>query len=232
MPIFTVDAILFDMDGTLIDSTPGVLNAWQIFANDYGLDATEVAHASHGRRLYDTLKQHCRINDEEKLQQEIIRFEQAVIEGGPVPLPGAQTLLQQIAVGGVASASGWTIVTSATNVYTPQALARCGIPVPPLGLVTSNDVASGKPHPAPYLAGARRLGVDPSRCLVIEDAPSGLLSGREAGCKVIAVCTSHSKELLLQSGANPDYIVEDLTCISARWLGDSLEVSLDIPEAL
>ncbi|KAI0793330.1 HAD-like domain-containing protein [Abortiporus biennis] len=227
MPSLTVDAILFDMDGTLIDSTPGVLRAWQTFAADYGLDAQQVAHASHGRRLYDTLKEYCRIHDEEKLLAEIVRFEEEVIQGGPVALPGVHSLLHEAR--GENSASGWTIVTSATNVYTPKALARCGIPLPPLGLVTSDDVASGKPHPAPYLAGARRLGADPSRCLVIEDAPSGLIAGREAGCTVIAVCTSHTKEALLQSGANPHYIVDDLTCLSARWLGDTLEVR--IPDA-
>ena len=117
----------------------------------------------------------------------------------------------------------------ATNVYAPRALQRCGLPLPPLGLVTSNDVTNGKPHPAPYLAGARRLGVEPTNCepppadvccaltpharagLVIEDAPSGIIAGRAAGCKVIAVCTSHTRQQLLESGARPDYIVKDLT---------------------
>ncbi|KAK7694221.1 hypothetical protein QCA50_001401 [Cerrena zonata] len=226
MPSLTVDAILFDMDGTLIDSTPGVLQAWRTFALDYGLNAAEVAHASHGRRLYDTLKEYCRIDDENKLQAEIIRFEDEVIRGGPVPLPGAQSLLEQIQAGSP-SASGWTIVTSATNLYTPQALAKCGIPLPPLGAVTSNDVAYGKPHPAPYLAGARRLGVDPSRCLVIEDAPSGLASGNAAGCKTIAVCTSHTAPAIRESGVKPDYIIRDLTSISIRWIGESIEVNIN-----
>jgi beta-phosphoglucomutase-like phosphatase (HAD superfamily) len=93
--VVTVDAILFDMDGTLIDSTPGVLKAWDTFAGDYSFNATEVAHASHGRRLYDTLKEHCRIDDEDKLQAEITRFEDAVIDGGPVLLPGVLPLISQ-----------------------------------------------------------------------------------------------------------------------------------------
>ncbi|TCD62951.1 hypothetical protein EIP91_006214 [Steccherinum ochraceum] len=213
MPSFTIDAILFDMDGTLIDSTPGVLKAWEIFAADYGLNAVQVAHETHGRRLYDTLREYCKIRDEETLQREIARFEQAVIDGGPIALPGALALLKQIGAGSPESGAGWTIVTSATSLYTRQALPRCGVPLPPMGLVTSDDVAHGKPHPAPYLAGARRLGADPTRCLVIEDAPSGLLSGRAAGCKTIAVCTSHTREKILQSGAAPDYIVKDLS----RW---------------
>ncbi|KAH8086625.1 HAD-like protein [Cristinia sonorae] len=227
MPSFLVDAILFDMDGTLIDSTPGVLKAWEVFAADYGLNAVQVAHDAHGRRLYDTLREFCNIHDEEKLQSEIVRFEQAVIDGGPVALPGTLALLQQIGAGSPESASGWTIVTSATSLYTRQALPLCGVPIPPLGLITSDDVTSGKPHPAPYLAGARRLGADPTRCLVIEDAPSGLMSGRAAGCKTVAVCTSHARESIIQSGAAPDYIVKDLTHVSARWVGEVLEVIID-----
>lgn len=227
MSVIHVDAILFDMDGTLIDSTPGVLKAWQTFADDYGLNAAEAAHNAHGRRLYDTLREYCNIHDEKKLQAEIARFEQEVIAGGPVPLPGVHALLEQIRASSSDTASGWTIVTSATKYYAPQALARCGVPIPLIGPVTSSDVASGKPHPAPYLAGARLLGADPSRCLVIEDAPSGLVSGRAAGCKTIAVCTSHSKDLIKQSGAQPDYVVDDLTCISAKWLGDSLQVTIN-----
>ncbi|KIP08522.1 hypothetical protein PHLGIDRAFT_117147, partial [Phlebiopsis gigantea 11061_1 CR5-6] len=71
------------------------------------------------------------------------------------------------------------------------------------------------------------LGVEPTRCLVIEDAPAGIRAGRAAGCKVIAVCTSHTRQQLLDSGARPDYIVEDLTRVSARWIGERLEVTID-----
>ena len=104
----------------------------------------------------------------------------------------------------------WIIATSATNVYAPRALKACGIPIPSSGLVTSGDVARGKPHPDPYLTAAEHCGVDPKNCLVVEDAPSGLKSGRAAGAKTLAVCTSHSREQIL-AASNPDYIVEDLT---------------------
>lgn len=133
-----------------------------------------------------------------KLKAAILRFEEAVIEGGPIALPAAQDLLLQIDAGSSPSARGWTIVTSgmcpislissstltriaghpsnetkknlkrdenlATNVYTPKALARTGIPVPAAGYVTADDVERGKPEPDPYLAGAARLGVDPKNC--------------------------------------------------------------------
>ena len=81
----------------------------------------------------------------------------------------------------------------------------------PPSVVTSEHVSRGKPFPDPYLEGARRCNVKPENSLVIEDAPSGIQSGRAAGAKTLAVCTSHSRKQLLESGVNPDCIVEDLT---------------------
>ncbi|KAG6866270.1 hypothetical protein C0991_006857, partial [Blastosporella zonata] len=185
--VFTVDAILFDMDGTLIDSTPGVLKAWATFANDYALgDSTKIAHETHGRRLYDTLQEYCKIEGE-KLITEISRFEDEVIQGGPTDLPGAVALIKQLER---ADAHLWNIVTSASNKYAPRALERAGIPLPSAGLITSNDVTAG---------------------LVVEDAISGLRSGRAAGARTLAVCTSTPRDVLLECDARPDYIVEDLT---------------------
>ena len=84
------------------------------------------------------------------------------------------------------------------------------MPIPPAGLITSNDVKQGKPHPDPYLAAAERCGVSPENCLVVEDAPSGLNAGRAAGSKTLALCTSHTREAILAK-STPDYIVKDLT---------------------
>ncbi|KIP08523.1 hypothetical protein PHLGIDRAFT_117148, partial [Phlebiopsis gigantea 11061_1 CR5-6] len=95
MSSVAVDAILFDLDGTLIDSTPGALSAWHVFAADYGLDALATHNKAHGRRLYDTLREYCRIQDEDTLQAESVRFEELVIQGGPVVLPGALALLHR-----------------------------------------------------------------------------------------------------------------------------------------
>ncbi|KAJ7171834.1 HAD-like domain-containing protein [Mycena crocata] len=220
-----VDAILFDMDGTLIDSTPGLVNAWTTFCRDYDLgDADTVFHETHGRRLYDTLKEYCRINDETKLQQEIDRFEEEVINGGPLVLPGVFDLISQLSS---ETTFGWTIVTSATTNYAPRALQRCCIPLPRAGIVTSNDVSHGKPHPAPYLAGAEKCGVDPTKCLVVEDAISGMRSGKAAGALVLAVCTSTARDIIAQSDAAPDYVVTDLAKVSARWTNGKVEVTID-----
>ncbi|KAF8973818.1 HAD-like domain-containing protein [Flammula alnicola] len=230
----SVDAILFDMDGTLIDSTPGVLQAWKTFSADYNLgDSTAIAHATHGRRLYDTLKEYCGINDEDRLLEEIDRFEDAVIEGGPAALVGAIELVSKVSripASHPSSSSKWTIVTSASNKYAPRALERSGVPLPSLGLITSNDVTQGKPHPAPYLAGASRCEVDPKKCLVIEDAISGLKAGRAAGSLTLAVCTSTARSVIAESDAKPhlshqrirenvamDYIVNEIGTMCCHW---------------
>ncbi|KAF8665066.1 hypothetical protein AX16_000534 [Volvariella volvacea WC 439] len=217
--------ILFDMDGTLIDSTPGVFKAWETFAQDYSLgDSTKVAHQTHGRRLYDTLREYCRIEDETKLLQEVDRFEDEVIEGGPTALPGAIALVSELAQ---QATSLWTIVTSASNKYAPRALERSGVPLPSVGMVTSNDVKQGKPYPEPYLAGAAKCGVDPANCLVVEDAISGLKAGAAAGARTLAVCTSTTRDVLANSGANPTFIVTDLTRVSVKWSDGKLEIFID-----
>lgn len=223
----TVDAVLFDMDGTLIDSTPGVLKAWDAFGERYGFDAAAAAHASHGRRLHDTLKDYCKIDDEGLLAEEVRRFEDEVILGGPVALPGAVSLIEQIRKKSGEEALDWTIVTSATSIYAKAALVQCNIPLPAAGLVASDDVSKGKPFPDPYLAGAKKCGIDPSKCLVVEDAPSGIRSGHAAGSKTLAVCTSHTIEQIIASGSNPDYIVEDLTRVSVTWVDGKLEFTID-----
>ncbi|KAJ7785748.1 HAD-like domain-containing protein, partial [Mycena metata] len=221
-----VDAILFDMDGTLIDSTPGLEKAWATFCDDYNLgDPAVVVHKTHGRRLYDTLKEYCQITEETKLQAEIDRFEEEVINGGPLVLPGVSSLLTELSSS--ATECGWTIVTSATRNYAPRALERCSIPLPRVGIVTSNDVLHGKPHPAPYLAGAVKCGADPTTCLVVEDAISGIQSGKAAGASVLAVCTSTSRDKIMNSGANPDFIVTDLTRVSVRWVDAKVEVTIE-----
>ncbi|KAF9258611.1 HAD-like protein [Marasmius fiardii PR-910] len=214
------------MDGTLIDSTPGLKMAWEQFCIDYDLgDPDKIIHDTHGRRLSDTLKDICNINDEEKLLTEINRFEEQVIMGGPIALPGVKRLIKDLQA---EHPSRWTIVTSATAFYAPRALERCGIPLPVNGIITSNDVEKGKPHPDPYLTGARKCGADPRQCLVIEDAIAGLVSGRNAGSKTIAVCTSTPRATIEVSDAEPDFIIDDLTRLSVHRVEGSRGIKVTI----
>ncbi|KAG1834624.1 HAD-like domain-containing protein [Suillus subalutaceus] len=202
--IVTVDAILFDLDGTLIDSTPGVISAWKTFAEEYKLGShLPIVQKTHGRRLADTLKDEtiCNIQDTEILNSEILRFEDLVIQGSPVALEGAIEFLTQ-----------------------------CKIPVPTSGFVTADDVSEGKPKPTPYLEGAKKLGVDVTKCLVIEDAPSGVQAGNSAGAKTLAVCTSHKREDFENCSEEikrPTYIIDDLTTVRVNWENGKIRLAID-----
>ncbi|KAG8742580.1 hypothetical protein FRC10_001245 [Ceratobasidium sp. 414] len=137
---------------------------------------------------------------------------------GIVYLPGTESIL---AVARAAQPPvprhAWAICTSATPVYAASALKTVGIPIPDV-FVTARDVPRGKPYPDPYLQGAKKCSVDPKDCVVFEDAPSGIRSGKAAGCKVIALLTSHSREAV--EAAEPDVIVQDLSHVVATWDGD------------
>jgi sugar-phosphatase len=106
-------------------------------------------------------------------------------------IPGAKTLLNELNKRNIS----WTIVTSCTTSLAISRVKAAGIEMPNHS-VTFNDVKLGKPHPEPFILGAKRIGLDPSQCWVIEDAPAGVRSGKSAGCTVAAVLTSHLKEQL------------------------------------
>jgi len=110
--VIIVDAILFDMDGTLVDSTPGVVKTWHVYAERFGFDAEAAIKATHGVRLWDSLRTWCNITDEQRIKEEADRFEEGVIEGGVVALPGVHSLLDALRAGSTPDKPGWTIVTS------------------------------------------------------------------------------------------------------------------------
>lgn len=184
----TVDAVLFDLDGVLVDSTAAVEGHWRDFAVRHGLDAPTLLAGIHGRRMVEIMAWALPSMAVEERLAECARLEAAEVDdarGGTVAQPGAADLVGSLHDG------TWAIATSGTR---PVALARLdavGLPVPP-ALVTGEDVERGKPDPAPYLLAARQLGMDPARCLVVEDAPAGVRAGAAAGSTTVAVTTSHA----------------------------------------
>lgn len=218
---FHVDAVLFDMDGTLVDSTAGVIGAWETFAETYsGLDIPKILSSAHGVRTVDNLRKYCGLTSEAELEKEAVRFEEAIVTSstangrkGITLLPGVRPIINELAPGKNNPKPCWAIVTSATRAYASAALEIGGIPIPD-AFVTAEDVKQGKPYPDPYLLGAQKCGVSPEKCLVVEDAPSGVASGLAAGCAVIGLITSHTRE---QMEANrPTYIVENLSSVSMK----------------
>jgi mannitol-1-/sugar-/sorbitol-6-phosphatase len=196
----TFDAVLFDMDGTLIDSTPAVERSWARWSVEYGLTSSALS-MGHGVPAASLVRSVLPADQVEAGLRRIAELELIDLDGITV-LPGAAELLAALPLDRAA------IVTSATRPLTMARLAAAGLRAPAV-VVTFDDVANGKPDPEPFLTGAARLGVDPARCLVIEDAPAGIAAGRAAGCAVLAVTTtSPSSEL------HADLVVDSLDEVS------------------
>ncbi len=181
-------AILFDLDGVLIDSTPCVSRVWRQWAVEHHLDPEGVVHAAHGRRSIETIAKVAPHLDAETENVEVERRELADTEG-LIVIEGAADLLKALPAG------RWTIVTSGTRPLATMRLQVGGLPVPGQ-MVTANDVALGKPHPQPYLKGAEMLGLPISDCVVIEDTPSGLKAAKAAGARSFGVPTTYPPDEL------------------------------------
>ena len=190
--------LLFDMDGVLVSSVGSVERSWQTWAEGHGLDVRETIKTAHGMRAIETVRKLKPDADHAAELKVIEELEMGDTEGLEV-LEGVVAILQSL------PQKFWTIVTSATERLARSRLAFAGIPVPE-HIITSEMVSHGKPHPEPYLKGAKILGVAPADCIVIEDSTSGAKAGHAAGCKVLATTFSHSLDQL----AAADWIVASL----------------------
>ena len=187
-------ALLFDMDGVLIDSTPAVARVWSRWAIERGFDPAAVVASAHGRPSLTTVREYLPTADHQAENREVERREIEDLEG-IVPLPGALDLLASL------PGDRWTIVTSCTRALAEVRIRAAGLPLPK-ELITSNDITHGKPHPEPYLKGASILGFPPAECIVLEDAPAGVRAGKAAGARVIAVRTTVQESALREAGAD------------------------------
>ncbi|MBZ5720280.1 MAG: HAD family hydrolase [Acidobacteriia bacterium] len=215
MPTFYCSAILFDLDGVLVDSTRSVTRQWRIWAKDNGIDPEKLLEIAHGRRTAETVRllaPHLAAEEEARM----LETREAADTDGVTVMPGAAALLQAIPAG------CWCVVTSGTRHLATSRLRLGRLPIPDV-LVTADDVVNGKPDPEPYLKGARLLGMSPEECLVIEDTPAGIEAGHAGGMKVIALPSTYAVATLQAA----DAVVNTLSQIRVALRGSELQV--DVP---
>ncbi|MET9546245.1 HAD family hydrolase [Streptomyces sp. NPDC006627] len=208
------EALLFDNDGTLISSLESVYRCWTRWAREYGITAEEFARVElHGRPAAEIAAD---LLPPEKVPAAVARIEELEVSdvaGGVELLPGTRELLESL------PADRWAVVTSATRVLAEARLAEVGIR--PGLLIAADDITRGKPDPEPYLLAAEKLGVDPARCVVFEDAPAGLQAGRAAGMTTVALATTHDAAEL-----SADALVKDLSAVSAQATDEFVEIDV------
>jgi mannitol-1-/sugar-/sorbitol-6-phosphatase len=209
-------ALLFDLDGVLVDSTPAVARVWHGWAVEHGFDPEKVVRLAHGRPSRITIRDLLPNADVELEDREVERREIEDLDG-VVLLPGAGELLKSL------PADRWTIATSCTRKLAEVRLRAAGLPVPKT-MVTSSEVKIGKPDPEPYLKAAAKLGFAASECIVVEDAAAGVRAGKAAGARVIAFLTTMIRSSLEEAGA--DWIVRDCSDIAATNDTDGLRLRL------
>jgi mannitol-1-/sugar-/sorbitol-6-phosphatase len=173
-------AVLSDLDGVLVDSGADVERVWREWALSQSLDADEVARAMHGVPAAQVIE---RVAPWLNPGIEGARVDRLHAETGGTALPGAAELLGSVAP--------LAVVTSCSAPLAAARFGAAGLTAPDV-LITSDRTERGKPHPDPYVAAAAALGVPPSECLVVEDAPAGVAAGLAAGAEVWAVETTHT----------------------------------------
>lgn len=210
--------ILFDMDGVLISSIGSVVRCWKQWARIYGIPDAENYEVPHGVRAIDTVKSlRPDIDPAEGLR--VIEDLEMEDTADLKVLPGVKALLEGL------PPERWAIVTSATKRLMLGRLAVAGLPVPSR-IISGDMVERGKPDPEPYRRGAELLGVRPEECVVVEDAPSGVGAGVAAGCRVLGVLGTHSREELHEA----DWVTDSLEGLAVKANANGLKLRFAVLE--
>jgi len=205
-------ALLFDLDGVLVDSRAVVERVCRLWAARLGITAEELLRVAHGRRTRDTVRIVAPHLDPES-EAAWIDNQELLDTDGLVEVPGAARFVRSLPEG------RWAVVTSCGRDLARLRLSTVGIPLPAV-IITSEDVSAGKPAPDGYRLGAKRLGFDPGACVVFEDAPPGIAAGLAAGARVVALRTTHPDADFSAAAA----VMSDYHALRVRQAGNSLVV--------
>lgn len=205
-------AILFDLDGTLVDSAFRVQRLWREWGARHGIDPQRIMEIMHGRRMAETISifaPHLSLQDEIRA----LENEEVTDMQGVHPYPSARDLVSKL------SSKQWAIVTSGTLYVASARVRYVGLPTPEV-FITAENVRAGKPAPDGFLLAAERLGVKATDCVVVEDAPAGVQAGKAAGMRVVGVASSIPKEALSQA----DVVVQQLADMELNVTSHEIEI--------
>lgn len=203
----SVRGCIFDVDGVLLDSIPAYRRAWAAWATEHGIEEEAIWAVAHGRRPADIIRSAAgHLSETAALRrfEALIEVEYELVNA----IAGAREILEQL------PRSAWAVATSGDRRLVERAFDRLRLPWPHVG-VYGEDVTLGKPDPSCYLLAARRMGLRPGECAVIEDAPTGVAAGKAAGMTVIAVTTTHAAVELHHADQVHGSLHEVATAVSA-----------------
>lgn len=207
-------AILFDLDGVLVDSAECVERAWRGWSAQHGLNADDVIAIAHGRRTVETVRTvapHLDVLSEVAA----LELQEGMTSEGIYEIKGARELIARLPT------NRWAVVTSGTRAIASFRLNLVKIPIPAV-MVCADEISHGKPHPEGYVTAASRLGFQPKECVVIEDTPPGIEAAHAGGTRVIAVASTYPREALLEA----DAIVERLADLQVSVAAGVIQIEI------
>lgn len=206
-------ALLFDMDGTLVDSTPVVERGWSWWAQRHQLSLKEVLLFSHGRPTAATLEHFLPGVDHTAELKEMLAFEETELSG-VVPIPGAEAVLRAV------GQRPWAVVTSAPRNLAVTRIRAAGLPLPGV-LIPADEIQQAKPEPEGYLLAAERLGIHPKDCVVFEDTVPGIQAGLSAGMRVVGLLTTTTARYLKH-----EPLIKNFLDVQVTTLATGFEITL------
>lgn len=191
-------ALLFDMDGTILNSITVAERIWGAWALRHGLDPAAFLPTIHGARAADTISRLALPGVDADVEAQRITAAEIADVDGILEIAGAAAFLRSL------PDAKWAVVTSAPKALAVERLKAAHIPLPAI-MVTSEDVIQGKPNPECYLLAARQLGVNIGDCLIFEDASAGILAAEAAGAKLMIITSTHTHALATTHATIGDY---------------------------
>jgi len=193
-----IDAVLLDMDGTILNSIKTAERIWRAWAERQGVDVAAFLPTIHGVQSVETIRRLGLAGvDPETEAAAITKAEIEDVEGIEA-IAGAAAFLAAL------PRHQWGIVTSAPRALALRRIEAAGLPVPPL-LIAAEDVEHGKPAPDGFVLAAEKLGTRADRCLVIEDSAAGIAAAESAGAMVLVVTATHHRPMDIRHRAIRDY---------------------------